>query len=68
MIRWRFNLKRTPTVLNTLVFFLIIIHYTSLSTDVINTNTSVCRIKKKKKKTEKKTVVRLIDLSSAISN
>ena len=67
MIRWRFNLKRTPTVLNTLCFFLIIIHYTSLSADVINTNTSVCRIKKKKKR-KKKTVVRLIDLSSAISN
>ena len=47
MIRWRFNLKRTPTMLNTLWFFLIIIHDTSLSSDVINTNTSVCRIKKK---------------------
>ena len=65
MIRWRFNLKRTPTMLNTLWFFLIIIHDTSLSSDVINTNTSVCRIKKKK---PEKKVMRLIDLSSAISN
>ena len=32
---------RTPTELDTLCFILILIHYTSLSGDVINTNTSV---------------------------
>ena len=53
MIRWRFNLKKDTYCVEHSLFFLIIIHYTSLSTDVINTNTSVCRIKKKKK-TEKK--------------
>ena len=33
---------RTPIELNTLCFVLILIHYTSLNGDFVNTNTPVC--------------------------